>query len=86
MSDSRLVAKTVLGYCDGQRFHLFEGSVSGRVPEAPAGDRSFQWDCVFIPDGETQTFAELGTRKNELSMRKKALEKFAAFLKQEQPK
>jgi len=51
------------------------------VPTTPAGDPSFQWDCVFIPDGEGQTFAELGTvRKNEISMRRKARDEFAKFL------
>lgn len=80
LPDSRLIAKTVLGYCDGRRFHLFEGEISGRVPKAPAGNRDFQWDCVFIPDGKTQTFAELGPEKNEISMRRKALDGFAAFL------
>jgi XTP/dITP diphosphohydrolase len=28
-------------------------------------------DCIFIPDGESETFAEMGDRKNEISMRKK---------------
>jgi XTP/dITP diphosphohydrolase len=80
LSDPRLVARTVLGYCDGRRFHFFEGEVAGRVPKVPAGNRDFQWDCVFIPDGETQTFAELGPKKNQISMRRKALDEFAAFL------
>lgn len=79
-SDPRLIAKTVLGYCDGRQFRFFEGSIEGHVPAIPAGDPSFQWDCVFIPDGESQTFAELGSRKNEISMRRKALDAFAEFL------
>lgn len=80
LPDQRLTAKTLLGYCDGQRIHLFAGSIEGHVPKLPAGDRSFQWDCVFIPEGETKTFAELGARKNEISMRRKALDEFACFL------
>lgn len=75
-----VVAKTVLGYCDGQQVHLFEGSVNGSVPKAPGGRRDFQWDCVFVPDGHTQTFAEMGDLKNEISMRRKALDAFAAYL------
>ena len=47
----------------------------------PRVDHGFQWDCVFQPDGYTETFAEMGTaKKNEISMRRKALDKFAAFL------
>lgn len=80
LPDQRLTAKTVLGYCDGQRIHLFDGSIKGRVPKAPAGDRSFQWDCVFIPEGQSETFAEMGARKNAISMRRQALDKFASFL------
>ncbi|HHF8283696.1 TPA: non-canonical purine NTP pyrophosphatase, partial [Klebsiella pneumoniae] len=40
----------------------------------------FQWDCIFIPDGESETFAEMGDRKNEISMRKKAFDKFKEYL------
>lgn len=79
--ENTLVAKTVIGFVDGKRFHLFEGSVKGNVPPKPIGNRDFQWDCVFVPEGETKTFAELGERKNEISMRKKALDQFASFLK-----
>lgn len=79
--ENTLVAKTVIGFVDGKRFHLFEGSVKGHVPPKPSGNRDFQWDCVFVPEGETKTFAELGQRKNEISMRKKALDQFASFLK-----
>jgi XTP/dITP diphosphohydrolase len=50
------------------------------VPAVPAGPRDFQWDCVFVPDGQTKTFAELGEQKNEMSMRRKALNEFAVFL------
>ena len=76
-----VTAKTVIGYCDSRSIMYFNGEVAGRVPETPAGNRDFQWDCVFVPDGYTQTFAELGAKKNEISMRRRALDKFAAFLK-----
>jgi XTP/dITP diphosphohydrolase len=75
-----VVAKTVLGYCDGRQVRFFEGAITGTVPKSPAGSREFQWDCVFVPDGHTQTFAEMGDLKNEISMRRKALDAFAAYL------
>ncbi len=81
LSESTVTAKTVLGYCDGKLIHLFEGSIRGTIPSIPVGPRDFQWDCVFVPHGETETFAEMGSRKNELSMRRKALDEFANFLK-----
>jgi XTP/dITP diphosphohydrolase len=77
--DGRAVARTRIGYCDGRCVHQFEGEVSGTLARAPRGDRS-QWDCVFIPEGSDQTFAEMGKRKNEISMRRKALDRFVAFL------
>ena len=83
LGDASVTAKTVLGYCDGRQIHMFSGEVQGTVPAAPAGPRDFQWDCVFIPNGHTETFAEMGERKNEISMRRKALDAFAEFLKSE---
>jgi len=59
---------------------MFEGEVSGRIAEAPRGPRGFQWDCVFIPDGFSQTFAEMGEKKNDISMRRIAMDHFAKFL------
>lgn len=79
---SRIItARTVIGYCDSQIIHYFEGEISGTVPDIPMGPRDFQWDCVFIPDGSTRTFAELGEKKNDISMRRRALDQFAAFLR-----
>ncbi|MDZ7280307.1 non-canonical purine NTP pyrophosphatase [Pantoea eucrina] len=77
----RVTAKTVLGYCDGRKMYQFEGQLRGTIAPEPAGPREFQWDCVFIPEGHTQTFAEMGELKNEISMRRLALDCFANFLK-----
>lgn len=82
---SRIVtAKTMIGYCDSQAIHYFEGAVSGTIPDLPSGSRDFQWDCVFVPDGFSQTFAELGDKKNEISMRRIALDHFAEFLQRKE--
>lgn len=80
--DSRVLAKTRIGYCDGRRIHQFEGEISGRLSPQPQGNRDFQWDCVFVPDGSSQTFAEMGEdAKNAISMRRKALDVFAEYLR-----
>jgi XTP/dITP diphosphohydrolase len=73
-------ATTRIAYCDGKKVHQFEGEILGKVAPEPRGNRDFQWDCIFIPDGETQTFAEMGEKKNDISMRRKALEKFSSYL------
>jgi XTP/dITP diphosphohydrolase len=75
-----VTAKTHLGYTDGRSLQIFTGEVRGIIAEEPAGNRDFQWDCIFIPDGHTKTFSELGDLKNELSMRKHALDKLVNFL------
>jgi XTP/dITP diphosphohydrolase len=79
-----VTAKTVLGYCDGQKIYMFEGAIQGTVPQVPAGPLDFQWDCVFVPNGHTQTFAEMGQKKDDISMRRQALDKFAQHLKSAQ--
>ena len=78
--DPTVVAKTVIGYTDAKQFFMFEGKVTGRIADTPRGPRDFQWDCVFIPDGYSQTFAEMGEKKNEISMRRIAMDHFAQFL------
>jgi len=79
--DSQVVARTTIGYCDGRRVHQFRGDIGGTIPAHPRGDASFQWDCVFVPDGESETFAEMGPmRKNKVSMRRRALDELAKYL------
>lgn len=76
-----LTAKTVIGYCNGRTIEFFEGEARGTISEIPKGNRDFQWDCVFIPEGESQTYSEMGNKKNEISMRKLAYENFKQFIK-----
>lgn len=77
-----VTAKTWIGYCDGRQVHHFQGEIKGTVAREPRGNREFQWDCVFVPDGHDETFAEMGERKNEISMRRIALNRFADHLKE----
>ncbi|WP_432761591.1 non-canonical purine NTP pyrophosphatase [Rhizobium calliandrae] len=70
-ADTGVVARTRIGYCDGRRVHQFEGEIARNIAPEPRGDRAFQWDCVFIPEGHGQTFAEMGERKSEISMRRR---------------
>ena len=80
ISNTAVTAKTVVAFIDGQQCHIFDGEISGSISSDPRGCRDFQWDCVFIPDGYRETFAELGDTKNTISMRKLALDKLAEFL------
>ena len=77
----KATAQTHVCFIDGERFYDFFGEVTGRVAGKPRGDRRFDWDSVFIPDGYDRTFSELADTKNEISMRRRALGDFAGFLK-----
>ena len=77
---AQVIAKTVIAYCNGKQIQTFEGEIGGIIVSSPRGNRAFQWDCVFQPDGFDKTFAELGDKKNQISMRKIALEKLRDYL------
>jgi XTP/dITP diphosphohydrolase len=82
-SNPKVIATTLLAYCDGRRIHTFRGEALGTIADSPRGTEGFQWDTVFIPDGFDQTYAELGQiKKNEISMRRRAFDLFAAFLRE----
>ncbi|HET9251816.1 MAG TPA: RdgB/HAM1 family non-canonical purine NTP pyrophosphatase [Candidatus Eisenbacteria bacterium] len=50
-----------------------EGVCEGRILDAPRGTQGFGYDPLFLPDGETRTFAELSpSRKDSLSHRGRA--------------
>ena len=41
----------------------FEGTCTGTMAAARAGERGFGYDPVFVPDGDTRTMAELDRRR-----------------------
>jgi XTP/dITP diphosphohydrolase len=65
----------------------FDGTVEGELVTSLQGTGGFGYDPLFIPEGHTQTFAELGDEiKNQLSHRSRALEKVVDFLSRHQAK
>jgi XTP/dITP diphosphohydrolase len=38
---------------------IFEGECRGNINYAPVGDMGFGYDPLFVPDGETRTFAQM---------------------------
>lgn len=72
-------AKTCIGYSNGREILFFEGTVKGKLVK-PKGESGFGWDAIFVPDGKVKTFAEMPQKqKNEISHRKKALDKFKEY-------
>lgn len=66
---------------DGQEF-LFEGITSGKISHVRLGEQGFGYDPIFIPDGESRSFAQMSIEeKNELSHRGKAIKKLSEFLR-----
>ena len=60
----------------------FEGIVDGEILNERQGNSGFGYDPVFLPDGFSQSFAEMSLQeKNRISHRGRAVAKLAAFLK-----
>ncbi len=60
---------------------IFEGTCEGRIALTSAGHAGFGYDPLFVPQGSTQSFAELGEReKNQISHRAQALARLQAHL------
>lgn len=65
----------------GQEHH-FEGIIHGHIIPEKRGTHGFGYDPIFVPEGHTQTFAQLGDDiKNSMSHRARAVAQLAAFLK-----
>ncbi|HNP54183.1 MAG TPA: non-canonical purine NTP pyrophosphatase, partial [Ferruginibacter sp.] len=55
----------------------------GSILEHPTGINGFGYDPVFVPDGDTRSFAEMNLEeKNFYSHRRKATDQLIAFLKE----
>lgn len=82
LSDRSARFRTVIALIlDGQT-HLFEGIVDGEIIADRRGSGGFGYDPIFVPDGSSQTFAEMdAAQKNAISHRGRAVEKLAEFLK-----
>ncbi len=66
-----------LAWPDGDHV-CFEGRVDGQVVETPRGAGGFGYDPIFVPEGETRTFAELtAAEKDRLSHRGRAMRALA---------
>lgn len=65
---------------DGEQ-HYFHGKVDGCIINERRGEGGFGYDPVFVPEGYSKTFAELGNEvKNGMSHRAKAVAKLVEYL------
>lgn len=67
---------------DGNLIRTFEGAVEGQIIDTPRGENGFGYDPVFVPEGFSETFAELPLAlKNSISHRAQAVAQLRGFLK-----
>ena len=73
--------RTVIALILDKKEYLFEGIVKGTIIHDKRGSEGFGYDPIFIPDGKTQTFAEMDlSEKNKVSHRARAFKKLRDFL------
>jgi non-canonical purine NTP pyrophosphatase (RdgB/HAM1 family) len=77
-------AKVVIGYYhQSSGIQTFAGEVTGTIVNQPRGTNNFGWDPIFIPDGDTRTYAEMSQPdKNRTSMRRVVVDIFMPYLLQ----
>jgi XTP/dITP diphosphohydrolase len=73
--------RTVIALIQAGKEYLFEGIVRGEIIREERGSTGFGYDSLFVPQGYTQTFAQLGIDiKNTISHRAEAIHSFKQFL------
>lgn len=81
MANRKACFKTVVALLLDGKQYFFEGRVDGIILPEQRGTDGFGYDPVFLPDGFSQTFAEMdAATKNSISHRGRAMRKLAAFL------
>ncbi|MDD3194521.1 MAG: non-canonical purine NTP diphosphatase [Paludibacter sp.] len=76
--------RTVVALIEGGNVRYFEGQIAGQIIGNRKGSAGFGYDPVFVPDGYSQTFAELGSElKNKISHRALAIQALIKYLKQQ---
>jgi XTP/dITP diphosphohydrolase len=67
----------------GHELAMADGACEGRIGHEPKGAHGFGYDPLFVPEGYTQTMAELGPdTKNEISHRAQAAAKLVPLLRE----
>ena len=65
---------------EGQSPQIFDGTCEGQIQFSTNGNGGFGYDPLFVPEGFTKSFAELGENvKNKISHRAKALAKLKNY-------
>ncbi len=80
--DRSVVARGTMAYYDGENVKIFQSQLAGTVPEHPRGPEDFGFDPIFIPDGYTETRAEMNEADDHKTyLQIKPIKEVASFLK-----
>ena len=73
--------RTVIALIMGKEEYLLEGAVEGSIINEERGNTGFGYDPIFVPEGSSETFAELGAEaKNTISHRAEAIKKLKQLI------
>ncbi|MDB5166375.1 MAG: inosine triphosphate pyrophosphatase isoform [Candidatus Saccharibacteria bacterium] len=79
--EAAATATCYLAYYDGTDTLIFTGTTHGKTV-SPRGENGFGFDTVFMPEGQTKTYAEMSpAEKDSLSHRSRAIAKLVEHLK-----
>ena len=75
--------RTVIALIINGEEKLFNGIVKGTISDEKRGDSGFGYDPIFIPEGYTESFAQMsGDMKNSISHRFRATKQLSDYLKE----
>jgi XTP/dITP diphosphohydrolase len=73
--------KTIISLVIEEKEQLFEGIINGTIVSEKRGNNGFGYDPIFVPDGYSETFAEMDPElKNKISHRAIAFRKLIEHL------
>ncbi|BAN90194.1 XTP/dITP diphosphatase [Aeropyrum camini] len=85
-ADRRGCFRAAVAYIAPLVERVFTGEVCGSIAREPRGSQGFGFDPIFIPEGYTRTFAELGPGvKNRISHRARAFRRLGEWLSRRDP-
>ena len=86
-SDRSARFRTAIALILNNEEYMFEGVVKGNISFEPVGKDGFGYDPVFVPEGHTESFAQMSAeKKNSMSHRGRALASLIEFLSEEKSK
>lgn len=82
-SDRNAQFRTVIALIINREEKLFNGIVKGTIAEEKMGDSGFGYDPIFIPEGFSESFAQMSSeQKNSISHRYRATKQLSDYLKE----